>query len=165
MTKYVYEQVRRVADLRPGMAVEIPRRTILRSDFVSFCALTGDMNPIHLDDEAVEAVGGEVVAPAFLVVSMVIGQWAQTRWLDPVLTVFSGLDHLRMVAPVRAGDSLGGRVEVAAVRATSDGVRSLARLTFSATVTRRGSSAPVPVLGFDASFLLRDHELVVATTG
>lgn len=165
MTKHIYEQVRSVAGLRPGLAVEIPRRTVLRSDISAFCGLAGDMNPIHLDDEAAaQAPAGQVVAPAFLTVSMLIGQWAQTRWLDPVLVVFTGMNDLRMRGPVLAGDSLGGRAWVAGVRLTSDGIRSLLDVAFLATVHRDMAPGDIEVLTFTAQFLVRDHDLVPATS-
>lgn len=166
MRKHIYEQVRSVGALRPGLTVEIPRRTVLRSDIGAFCGLTGDMNPIHLDDEAAaQAPAGQVVVPAFLTVSMLIGQWSQTRWLDPVLVVFTGMNDLRLRKPVLPGDSLGGHAQVAGITPTSDGIRSLLAVDFLASVRRDDTPGDIEVLTFTAQFLVRDHDLAPATSG
>ncbi len=95
--------------LAPGARAEMTR-TITDADIVAYAALTGDENPVHLDEEAAKAsVFGGRVAHGMLtagLLSAVLGM----RLPGPGAVYLS--QTLRFLRPVRPGDAVTARVEV-----------------------------------------------------
>jgi 3-hydroxybutyryl-CoA dehydratase len=97
-------------ELEVGGAAEFSK-TVTEADVVLFAGITGDLNPAHVDDVAATAsrFGGRI-AHGMLVagfISTVLG----TRLPGPGTIYLS--QSLRFVAPVRLGDTVTARVEVA----------------------------------------------------
>jgi 3-hydroxybutyryl-CoA dehydratase len=97
-------------ELAVGGAAEFTK-TVTEADVVLFAGITGDLNPAHVDDVAASAsrFGGRI-AHGMLVagfISTVLG----TRLPGPGTIYLS--QQLRFVAPVRLGDTVTARVEVA----------------------------------------------------
>jgi 3-hydroxybutyryl-CoA dehydratase len=90
-------------DLKPGMS-ESYTRTVTESDVDQFGAVTGDMNPLHFDEEyANTTVFGGRIAHGMLTtsyLSTVLG----TRMPGPGCVFVSA--SVRFRAPVRIGDSV-----------------------------------------------------------
>lgn len=106
--------------LEPGAAAEFSK-TVTEADVVLFAGITGDFNPVHVD--ATAAAGspfGERVAHGMLsaaFISTVLG----TRLPGPGCIYLS--QSLRFVRPVRIGDTVTARAEVAEVVARKRRVR------------------------------------------
>ncbi len=95
--------------IAPGASAEV-ERTISDAEVRTFAALTGDHNPVHLDEEAARrSVFGARVAHGMLtagLVSAVLG----TRLPGPGAIYLS--QTLRFLRPVFVGDAVTVRVEV-----------------------------------------------------
>lgn len=106
--------------LQAGAAAEFSK-TVTEADVVLFAGVTGDFNPVHVD--AAAAAGspfGERVAHGMLsaaFISTVLG----TRLPGPGCIYLS--QSLRFVRPVRIGDTVTARAEVAEVVARKRRVR------------------------------------------
>ena len=104
-------QVQERADFVVGEAATITK-TITLEDVEAFAALTGDYNPVHVDDAyaAGTLFGGRIVHGMFLagLISAVIG----TTMPGPGAIYMT--QELRFTAPAYPGDTLTARVEVTA---------------------------------------------------
>ena len=89
------------------------------SDLVSFSALTGDWHPQHADaDWAAAGPFGARVAHGMLVLSYSLG----LAPIDPErIVALRGLDSVRFKRPVRIGETIRVRGEVARLRPLDDG--------------------------------------------
>ena len=95
--------------LEIGQAAELSR-TISAEDVEGFAAVTGDTNPVHLDEEVARAsrFGGRIAHGMLSagLISAVLG----TRLPGPGV-IYMG-QTLRFTRPVRIGDTVTARVEV-----------------------------------------------------
>jgi oxepin-CoA hydrolase/3-oxo-5,6-dehydrosuberyl-CoA semialdehyde dehydrogenase len=111
-----------LADLRVGDTVASPPRTVTREDIDRFAELTGDTFYAHTDEEAAAAnpLFGGIVAHGYLVVSLAAGLFVDPD-PGPVLANF-GVDNLRFLTPVKAGDAIAVTLTVKQVtpRASAD---------------------------------------------
>lgn len=96
-------------DFLLGQAAEVSR-TISAADIEAFAQLTGDDNPVHLDEAfAAQTQFGGRIAHGMLsagLISAVLG----TKLPGPG-AIYLG-QSLRFMAPVRPGDTITARVEV-----------------------------------------------------
>ncbi|HYR06791.1 MAG TPA: MaoC family dehydratase [Longimicrobium sp.] len=97
-------------ELAAGDSAEFTK-TVTETDVVLYAGITGDLNPAHVDEVSASAgrFGGRI-AHGMLVagfISTVLG----TRLPGPGTIYLS--QSLRFVAPVRLGDTVTARVEVA----------------------------------------------------
>ncbi|MEP1201821.1 phenylacetic acid degradation bifunctional protein PaaZ [Tateyamaria sp.] len=102
------------ADLNVGDTLHTPARTITMDDIDTFAHFTGDTFYAHMDEEAAAAnpfFPGRV-AHGYLLLSFAAGLFVQPD-PGPVLAN-TGLDHLRFMKPVQAGDSIKVRLTVKA---------------------------------------------------
>ena len=95
-----------LAELRIGDTVETPVRTVSLDDIAHFADFTGDTFYAHTDPDAAAAnpLFGGIVAHGYLVVSLAAGLFVDPD-PGPVLANF-GVDHLRFLTPVKAGDTI-----------------------------------------------------------
>lgn len=95
-----------LAELRIGDSIASGARTVSLADIEHFAEFTGDTFYAHTDEEAAAAnpLFGGIVAHGYLVVSLAAGLFVQPD-PGPVLANF-GVDHLRFLTPVKAGDSI-----------------------------------------------------------
>lgn len=95
--------------LEPGMSAKLSR-TVTETDVVLFAGITGDANPVHLDDVAARRsrFGGRIAHGMLTagLVSAVLG----TRLPGPGAIYVA--QTLRFTRPVRIGDTVTARVEV-----------------------------------------------------
>ena len=99
-----------IDELAEGQSAEFSK-TVTEADVVLFAGITGDLNPVHIDDVAAsESRFGGRIAHGMLVasfISTVLGM----RLPGPGTIYLS--QSLRITAPVRLGDTVTARVEVA----------------------------------------------------
>lgn len=103
----------KLRDLHPGRAAEFTK-TVTEQDVYAFAGITGDFNPVHVDEEYARTTRFKGrVAHGMLaagMISTVLGTILPGRG-----TIYLG-QELRFTAPVRFGDTLTVRVEVLDVR-------------------------------------------------
>ena len=111
-----------LADLAIGDTIRSPSRTISHADIEHFAEFTGDTFYAHTDEEAAakNPLFGGIVAHGYLVVSIAAGLFVEPS-PGPVLANF-GVDNLRFLTPVKAGDEIAVTLTVKQVtpRATAD---------------------------------------------
>jgi len=119
-----------MAELRAGVRVVTPGRTIGEGDVNLFAGLVGDFTPIHVDEQfaAASPYGGRI-AHGPLAMSTAIGMLTQTGILGESVL---GLVNLNwdFSGPVKLGDTIRARVHIAEVRPTSKPGRNLATFQF-----------------------------------
>jgi oxepin-CoA hydrolase/3-oxo-5,6-dehydrosuberyl-CoA semialdehyde dehydrogenase len=95
-----------LATLRIGDTIESEPRVISLEDIDHFSEFTGDTFYAHTDPEAAaqNPLFGGIVAHGYLIVSMAAGLFVDPA-PGPVLANF-GVDNLRFLTPVKAGDSI-----------------------------------------------------------
>ncbi len=95
-----------LADLRIGDTIASESREVTLADIDHFAEFTGDTFYAHTDPEAAaeNPLFGGIVAHGYLVVSLAAGLFVQPD-PGPVLANF-GVDRLRFLTPVKAGDSI-----------------------------------------------------------
>ncbi len=99
--------------LSVGDTAEITR-TIAQSDIEAFAEVTGDRNPVHLDDEFAKTTRfGRRIAHGMLTASLISSVLA--NHLPGEGSVYLG-QTLQFVAPVFPGDEVTARVTVVEVR-------------------------------------------------
>ncbi len=97
-----------------GMELETRGRTISESDIVNFAGLSGDFNPMHVDETYAQTTQfGRRVAHGLLGLSIASGLAYQMGFLDGTVIAFTGLEW-KFRAPVFIGDTV--RVQVKVVR-------------------------------------------------
>ncbi len=95
-----------LAELAVGDTIETAGRTVSLDDIGHFAEFTGDTFYAHTDPEAAgrNPLFGGIVAHGYLVVSLAAGLFVDPD-PGPVLANF-GVDHLRFLTPVKAGDTI-----------------------------------------------------------
>ena len=111
-----------LAEMKIGDTIETATRTVTLEDIGHFAEFTGDTFYAHTDPEAAAAnpLFGGIVAHGYLVVSLAAGLFVEPN-PGPVLANF-GVDNLRFLTPVKAGDTIGVTLTVKQItpRATAD---------------------------------------------
>ena len=93
-----------------------------------------DPQSFHTDPEAVVGPFGGLVASGWHVAALAMKQWVETRPYGTTPLVGMGVDELRWLRPVRAGDVLTVRREiVASTRSTSKPDRGVLRTAVAIT--------------------------------
>ena len=95
-----------LAELAIGDTIASASREVTLADIEHFAEFTGDTFYAHTDEEAARRnpLFGGIVAHGYLVVSLAAGLFVDPD-PGPVLANF-GVDHLRFLTPVKAGDSI-----------------------------------------------------------
>ena len=124
-----------LAELRVGDTVETASRTVTLDDIDHFAEFTGDTFYAHTDPEAAAAnpFFGGIVAHGYLVVSLAAGLFVDPE-PGPVLANF-GVDHLRFLTPVKAGDTI--RVHLTVKQITPRSSADYGEVRWDATVTNQ----------------------------
>ncbi|MFI0446982.1 phenylacetic acid degradation bifunctional protein PaaZ [Actinomadura sp. 6N118] len=106
LTSDVHPFRKSLADLRIGDTITSATRTVTLDDIEHFAEFTGDTFYAHTDAEAAarNPLFGGIVAHGYLVVSLAAGLFVDPP-PGPVLANF-GVDGLRFVTPVKAGDTI-----------------------------------------------------------
>lgn len=113
-------------DWEIGAEFESPARTITETDIVMFAALSGDYNPLHVNEEYCKKTqfGGRI-AHGPLVYAVAAGLIFQLHLYDDTLIAFLGFDSLKFTKPVKPGDTIHARIKVLERRETSNPERGV----------------------------------------
>jgi 3-hydroxybutyryl-CoA dehydratase len=114
-----------VDDFTIGQSAELTR-TISESDVMAFATLTGDFNPVHVDEAAASAspFGGRIVH-GMLTASLLSTVLAMQLPGPGAIYLSQSVNFLR---PVKLGDTVIARVEITAIDTTKR------RLTLATTI-------------------------------
>ena len=109
-----------------GAELESPARTITDADIVNFAGLSGDYNPLHIDEEFCKTTQfGTRIAHGPLIYAIAAGLMFQLHLYDDTLIAFLGFDSLKFTKPVVAGDTIRVRIKVLEKRETSKSDRGV----------------------------------------
>lgn len=101
-------------DFKEGMIFETPRRTITEADIVNFAYISGDFNPLHVDEEfAKNSIFKRRIAHGALTFAVMTGLWDMLGIIKGTTIAFYGVDNLRFTKPVYPGDTLRVKITVA----------------------------------------------------
>ncbi len=104
-----------------GAEFQTASRTITEADIVNFAGISGDYNPLHIDEEFCKQTQfGTRIAHGPLVYSIAAGLLFQLHLYDDTLIAFLGFDSLKFTLPVKIGDTVRVRIEVLEKRETSN---------------------------------------------
>ena len=124
---------------------ELPTRTInlTRADLVNYAGVSGDLNPIHWDDEIAKQVGLDTaIAHGMLTLSLVTYLASQIVQIKQRSRgVNYGQNKVRFVSPVQCG----ARIRLHRTLEKYDEIEGGARLTYSNTVEIEGVAKPALV--------------------
>ena len=113
-------------DWEVGAEFESPARTVTEADVALFAGLSGDYNPLHVNEEyAKTTVFGGRVAHGPLVYAIAAGLLFQLHLYDDTLVAFLGFENLRFTKPVKPGDTIHAWIKVLEKRETSKADRGL----------------------------------------
>jgi acyl dehydratase len=105
-------------DFEEGMAFRTAGRTITEADVVNFAGLSGDFNPIHVNDSyASETMFGQRIAHGLLVLGIASGLTTGLGFMGDKVEAFMGLEW-KFREPVFLGDTIHVELSVARTRAS-----------------------------------------------
>ena len=109
-------------DLAVGLELTTSGRTVTETDLVQFAMLSGDWNPIHVDDEvARESVFGRRVVHGVCGLAIMGGLIYASGWFSNTVEALLGFDDLRFRTPLFVGDTVRCRLTVVELRITRSG--------------------------------------------
>src|SRR3972149_3282519 len=117
-----------VEDFKVGDEIQTGGRTITEADGVFWSYLTGDWNPIHVNEEFARTSSpfGTRLPPGLMSVAMGQGLTSQLGFLEGTGLAFLEL-VVRYKEPARIGDTVHVRIKVAETRPTSHPDRGLVK--------------------------------------
>lgn len=95
-----------------------PGRTVAESDIQGFARLSGDYNPLHTNRLVAEkSEFGGIICHGLLSMSLLTGLFmGRLGIFDATGLAFLGMEDLRFLEPVRAGDTIHAELTVASMR-------------------------------------------------
>jgi acyl dehydratase len=103
-------------DLQAGQTFALGSRSISREEILEF-ASTWDPQPFHLDDEAAQSgIYGQLIASGWHTVCIFMRLFVDGLLNRAAAIGSPGIDELRWLKPVYAGDALEARIEILEVR-------------------------------------------------
>jgi acyl dehydratase len=103
-----------------GKSFTSAARTVTETDIVMFAGISGDYNPLHINEEYCKKTQfGTRIAHGPLVYAIAAGLLFQLHLYDDTLIAFLGFENLRFTKPVKIGDTIHAKVTVTEVTETS----------------------------------------------
>ncbi|MEI7531046.1 MAG: MaoC/PaaZ C-terminal domain-containing protein [Betaproteobacteria bacterium] len=103
-----------------GKSFESAARTVTETDIVNFAGISGDYNPLHINEEYCKKTQfGTRIAHGPLVYAIAAGLLFQLHLYDDTLIAFLGFENLRFTKPVKIGDTIFAKVTVTELVETS----------------------------------------------
>lgn len=122
-------------DFSEGQQFETAARTITEADIVNFAGISGDFNPLHMDETFASSTPfGRRIAHGLLVLSVSSGLNQGLGILTGTTMAFLGLEW-RFVKPVFINDTVRLKLSVADLRETSKPDRGI--ITFDCEVVNQ----------------------------
>lgn len=104
-------------DLQIGDSWSSQGRTITETDLVTFATWSGDMHPLHTNQEFASGTQfGERIFHGPGTLAIAFGLEMALGWKERSAIAFLGIYDWKLVAPVRIGDTIAVREEVVELR-------------------------------------------------
>ena len=117
-------------EFEPGRRYETPGRTVAEADLVGFAGLTGDFNPLHVDETfAAKSRFGTRIAHGPMLIGMAFGLASRLDLVDGTAIALLSV-HWDFAAPVRIGDTIRARIRVTETRPSRDPDAGVVALEF-----------------------------------
>jgi acyl dehydratase len=140
-------------DFKVGDVFRTQALTVTETHVVNWAGLTGDFYPLHMDQEyAARSQFGERLAHGPLIFGLAVGLVAMAGFAEDAAIAWLGVDGMRMLAPVRIGDTVRVEVRVKETRVTRDPKKGIQVWVYSVLNQR---DEPVLVFDFQLMFHLR----------
>lgn len=112
-------------DFEPGRPVITRGRTVGEGDITQFAGLSGDFNPLHVDEEFCRDTPYKGrIAHGPLTLSIAIGLMSQQNLIDGTTTGLLGMTW-KFMAPVMIGDTIHSSITLVDKRLTKDAQRGI----------------------------------------
>ena len=106
--------------------------TVTETHVVNWAGLTGDFYPLHMDREyAAKTQFGERLVHGPFIFALAVGLVAQAGFAGDAAIAWLGVDGMRMLAPVKIGDTVHVEVRVKEARPTSNPRKGVQVWTYS----------------------------------
>jgi acyl dehydratase len=106
-------------DFYPGQDIDLGTRSVSEEEIIAF-ATAFDPQPFHIDREAAaQSIYGGVIASGWHTCSMMMRMVVDGLMAKSASMGSPGLDGVRWLAPVRAGDTLNVRYRTTRVKASN----------------------------------------------
>jgi acyl dehydratase len=103
-----------------GKSFTTAARTITETDIVNFAGISGDYNPLHINEEYCKKTQfGTRIAHGPLIYAVAAGLLFQLHLYDDTLIAFLGFESLKFTKPVKINDTIYAKVTVTEVSETS----------------------------------------------
>lgn len=136
-------------DLTPGQRYITSGRTMTETDLIFFSMLSGDWNPIHVDEKFCSGtVFGTRVVHGVLGIAIITGLMDRAGWFSTSAIAMLGIDNWKFHAPMMVGQTLHAEMVIGETRRTRDGRRGIVQRKFL-LVTHDGDvlqSGSIPML-------------------
>jgi 3-hydroxybutyryl-CoA dehydratase len=137
-------------DFEVGEVIETSGRTIESGDVNLFAGLSGDFNPVHVNQVYAEkGMFGQRIGHGLLTLAVTSGQMNQTGVFEGTTIGFLGMDNVRFSSPVRFGDTVLTSATITKTRASNKPGRGVVSMTIT-TKNQRGET----VLTYDQALLM-----------
>ncbi len=114
------------SDFPVGFTFQTPAITVTETHVVNWAGLTMDFYPLHMNQEyAAKTVFKERIAHGPLIFGMAVGLVAMSGVAGDAAMAWLGVDDMKMLAPVKMGDTIHVQVEVISADTTSKPDRSV----------------------------------------
>jgi len=131
-----------------GAEFESSARTVTEADIVAFAGISGDYNPLHINEEYCKQTPfGTRIAHGPLVYAIAAGLLFQLHLYDDTLIAFLGFDSLKFSRPVKPGDTIHARIKVLDKRETSNAERGVMKRQLQ-VINQRGEVVQEGVQAF-----------------
>ena len=108
-------------DFKVGDVFRTAAITVTETHVVSWAGLTGDFYPLHMDREyAARTQFGERLVHGPFIFALAVGLVALAGFAGDSAIAWLGVDGMRMLAPVKIGDTVRVEVRVKDARPTSN---------------------------------------------
>ena len=119
-------------DFRVGDRFHTAGITVTEAHVVGWAGLTGDFYPLHMDREyAAKTQFGERLVHGPFIFALAVGLVAQAGFAGDAAIAWLGVDGMRMLAPVKIGDTVHVEVRVKEARPTSNPRKGVQVWTYS----------------------------------
>jgi acyl dehydratase len=113
-------------DFTPGQVFTSSGRTITEADLTLFAMLSGDWNPVHVDEEFAKASAyGERVVHGLYGPAIMTGFLQQLGIFDGSAIAMLNISQLNFLKPLLIGDTVHMELTILETRLTRDGSRGV----------------------------------------
>jgi len=137
------EQKKYGDDFKIGETFTTAAITVTEAHLVNWAGLTMDYYPIHIDKEiASQSQFGERIAHGPLIFALAVGLLGMSGYAQDSVIAWLGANNMKMLAPVKIGDTIHVETEVTDQKATKDPAKGVQTWRYT-VVNHRGEKVMV----------------------